>query len=313
MNEENVNSIKDNIGNQEKEEEVKKEEAEQSINEIDEKENAHDIGLNLTKHVSFDNIVESGDVEHNVEEIIENISHSRSLSDSDHLINIKLEQPEQNSESDSFNSDDNPDDIKTVIIPEFSMPPIFTKSQLSLILRGFYEIVLWKRPFSMFVILIFTEILFYLIYILELDTLATITLVLIFIHFAKFILTIIPSSIKKCLFPPLTVDSVSRITPSVKQQITEKHNQAIDVLKKGIQWLNYYIHSPSLIDSFLLVGTLILIFTIFWVVGSFWTLFIATHILVIVPVLYFNPFYVRKMVDKIQEAKGAVIQKDKNE
>ena len=162
----------------------------------------------------------------------------------------------------------------TKVTSEYSdsddFPSEYKHIPISSIIRGAQEILLWRRPFTLFFVVLITEVLFYAIYKLNLDTFSTICLSLIFTHCVCLIYSILPKAVQMWVFPP--IDEI-KVDDKVRNFFIVLKERAAEVKDSIIK----HIKHPTVGDSILFIGTPILLFIIFLIVGSFWSSFIAVN------------------------------------
>ncbi|KAH0791763.1 hypothetical protein GPJ56_004257 [Histomonas meleagridis] len=163
-------------------------------------------------------------------------------------------------------------------------------------IRKIQEVLLWRRPVVLAILVVLTELTFYLVYAMKLDFGATLMLVLILYN----ILKIVMGSLEKVLFAPLPEDKPdqpNRIRTNAEvKEITQKVQEKIAMVTN---WLGDYMKNPTNQKHFIFFSIAFIAFALFTMMGSYWVCFIVIHLIYVLPGLYFSSF-VQNLIHKNQ-------------
>lgn len=164
------------------------------------------------------------------------------------------------------------------------------KREFKNVLPIFREIILWRRPFATLFLISVSNITFYFVYIWNLDTMATVTALLIIYFTGILIASILPVRIKKLLVPPLNDNKEPKLSPNMIKIIEKSCKDIFNVTHMFIEWNVRFLKNPTTTDLILLLSISIPLFIIFFIIETFWPMFVLVNLSFVFPVLLVNQF-----------------------
>ena len=164
------------------------------------------------------------------------------------------------------------------------------KQEFKNVLPIFREIILWRRPFATLFLISVSNITFYFVYIWNLDTMATVTALLIIYFTGLLVASILPARIKKLLVPPLNDTREPKLNQRLTKFVECSCRDIYQTTLRFIGWNIRFLKNPTTTDLILFLSVSIPLFIIFFIIETFWPMFVLVNLSFVFPVLLFNQF-----------------------
>ena len=175
------------------------------------------------------------------------------------------------------------------------------------------EIILWKRPKTLIILILLINLIFDIIYFTKLTTIATIIFLILLSFFLRILWKFFSNQISNFLFPEIIYEN----DPESPNRIRSMKELQLIYLKfhkfffNIFQWLRNYIQNPNKLNTFIFLSIMSLIFILFLKIGTYYILWILIHLILILPGFINSPFIRIFFYEKFEQVKELI--KSKNE
>ena len=151
-------------------------------------------------------------------------------------------------------------------------------------------VLLWRSPVAVGLTFAITELIFFIVYRLNLNFAATVLFFGMLQSLARMVLPSLANFLDTVVFPEIPEDPADcsnriRSYDEMKQFMARVHQKVSGVMA----WLEDYMSHPTMVGHGIFFGAM---FVAFWLVtkmGTFLTVFVTVHLILIVPGVWFHP------------------------
>ena len=151
-------------------------------------------------------------------------------------------------------------------------------------------VLLWRSPVAVGLTFAITELIFFIVYRLNLNFAATVLLLGMLQSLARMVLPSLTNFLDTVVFPEIPEDPADlsnriRSYDEVKQFIGHVHQKVSGVRT----WLEDYVSHPTMMGHGIFFGVMFVAFWLVTAMGTFATVFLTVHFILIAPGVWFHP------------------------